>query len=89
MNAQWKLIPNAGNCPSCGDEPEVLTSSTEPDCAWDGEKVRCASCGHPGTTAVDDSMDGGNDADGRLYVNWHDDPKCDCEWCKAHPEGTQ
>ena len=74
MPESWELIGD--ECPHCGCEAEALTCSTEPNTAFDGDKVRCCECGMPGTAQVEE--------DGDLWVSWHDEPDCDCDWCQLH-----
>ena len=77
----WHDWGGGDDCPSCGNIAEVLTSCTQKERAYDGDKARCVECGHPGSVSVygDDELDDGDSAAARIA--WHDDPKCDCEWC--------
>lgn len=79
----WKPLKNA-ECPTCGSDAEVFTD-LDNGCAWDGDIIRCAECGHPGSVSVDESVEGPDEMDGVLRVAWHDDPNWDCcDWCRAH-----
>jgi hypothetical protein len=78
---QWKFISWGADCPWCGNSPEVYTDA-EDDFAYDGDTVRCCECGMPGHVSV--SIDGGSE-EGDAWVHWHDDPECECNWCKEHP----
>jgi hypothetical protein len=69
----WR--PYHEECPNCGCEAEILTTSGADYVAFDGDKVRCSECGMPGVVSADE---------GGAYVAWHADPACDCAWCKAH-----
>ena len=74
---RWK--PFSGeDCLFCGGEVKVLTNSTEDDTAFDGDTTRCVGCGCPGMVSAD--------ADG-VSIAWHDDPECNCNWCRRHPIG--
>ena len=76
----WKLLDWPDSCPYCGDGPEILTVRDD-NLAYDGDEVRCASCHMPGYVSMDDDH-----ANPTAYINWHEEPGCTCEWCKAHPE---
>lgn len=67
-----------GNCPHCGNIAEVDTDA-EDGFANDGGRVRCVECGCPGGITADFDEDIG------AIVNWHDEPNCECDWCKSHP----
>ena len=77
MEKRWKPLPDTwgDQCPYCGDDLEVFTDSPD-DSLYDGDPVRCVTCKCPGQASVDD--DSG-------YIAMHDEPDCDCDWCKAHP----
>lgn len=64
-------------CAYCGSDAEVLTDAPEPGFAGDGDEARCVECKCPGSVVVSEEP--------FATVNWHDEPDCDCEWCKAHP----
>jgi hypothetical protein len=69
---QWRAMESY-ECPHCGCEAEVFTSSGEDNFAYDGDSVRCSLCHFPGWVSADE--------DG-AHVNWHDEPGCHCEWCQ-------
>jgi len=71
---RWILI-GWDNCPYCGDSPEIFTDKENE--VYDGDPIQCSACGCPGSVTVYE--------DGDCYINWHDDPNCDCNWCLAHP----
>jgi len=76
INERWMSFDD--ECAFCGTSPvDVLTKSQVVGEAYDGDAVRCPECGLPGGIMADE--------DGKAYVDWHDEPSCDCEWCKAHP----
>ena len=70
---EWKIF-KGDQCLHCGSAAEVFTEG-DGEYIYDSEDARCVECGCPGSVGVDD---------GRAYILWHDEPKCDCEWCKAH-----
>jgi hypothetical protein len=76
---QWR--PFNDSCCHCGGDSEVLTDTGRDNSAYDGDKARCIDCGCPGVVIIgnedEDSSDNG--------IDWHDEAKCDCDWCKAHP----
>ena len=77
MAQTWRKLQWATECLNCGsDDVEVLTSLTEPNMAYDGDTCRCAECSCPGIVSADE-----DDA----HISWHDEPDCDCDWCKSHP----
>ncbi len=76
MALTWK--PFSDECPHCGCDAEVLTCSTEPNVAYDGEQARCGECGLPGSVRVEE--------DGEGWIHWHDGPNCGCEWCELHDD---
>jgi len=76
---EWKPWPFE-ECVHCGSTGLVFTDADE-GYAWDGDDVVCQECGCPGQIVVSGMIDDS------AYVSWHDDPNCDCEWCKAHPDG--
>lgn len=73
-------------CPHCGsDAVEVFTTCKGEGLAWDGDKARCSECKCPGhVSCTGDDLDGESE---RAVIAWHDEPDCDCEWCKANPAG--
>lgn len=66
-------------CPSCGAQAEVLTSSTQAGTCYADDRARCSGCGHPGVMDVDETVET-EDGLGRAYVQWHDHD-CGCERC--------
>lgn len=72
---QWQPLDHQ-ECIYCGDEAEVFTNIGELGMAWDGDAARCVDCHCPGVVIADE---------GCARVQWHDEPGCDCEWCKTHP----
>src|SRR5437879_2503203 len=64
-------------CPYCGCRAEVLTDTGKDNWAVDGDEARCAECHCPGSVVVSEEP--------LAEISWHDDPACDCEWCKTHP----
>lgn len=80
---QWKDLDWAESCPYCGDAAEVFTDAKD-DLAYDTDDVRCVGCGCPGYVSVVE--DGYGDEPGYAYINWHEEPDCDCDWCLNHPE---
>jgi len=73
---KWKKI-TWGWCGYCGDDDIEVFTDCEGDYVCDGDKVRCRSCGCPGCV--------GEMCDESMTISWHDEPGCECEWCKAHP----
>lgn len=71
---EWRYFND--DCLHCGGDAEVLTDTGEDNLACDGDEARCTSCGCPGHVSCDDE---------RGWINWHDEPDCDCEWCKKNP----
>lgn len=66
-------------CHYCGTSPvNVLTDTGRNNWANDGDEVKCPECGLYGHIVVDEEP--------HANVSWHDEPNCDCEWCKTHPE---
>lgn len=76
---EWR--PFNDECPHCGDDAEVFTTTGQDNLAYDGDKARCVTCNCPGGVVLDDAPD----YEGSAYIAWHDEPNCDCEWCKTHP----
>jgi len=74
---RWVMI-EWDSCPYCGGDPEILTDSPSDEEFYEGDEVRCSECKMPGGVSLE--------GDDIAWINWHDDPDCDCEWCKAHPE---
>jgi len=72
---EWR--PFGDECKWCGDEAQVLTDSGRDNVAYDGDAARCEDCGCPGIARVDE--------DGLGWIEWHDEPNCQCDWCKANP----
>lgn len=73
---EWKPWPG-GECPHCGGNLEINTSSAEEYTCWDGDEVRCEKCHCPGYMTVHDEDD--------VVENMHDySPECGCKWCKKH-----
>ncbi len=70
---EWRQF--SGDCIFCGDEAEVLTNAGQDNFAYDGDEARCVSCRCPGSVIVPGDDDS-------AYIVWHDEPDCDCEWCK-------
>ncbi len=79
--AQWMSV-GWGECHACGGAAEVLTT-LEGEKAFDGDLARCTDCGCPGNVSVDDSLDAPDGDDGVASIQWHDEPDCDCWWCKT------
>ena len=79
-NRTWQDWPD--ECPHCGAGAEVFTVSGKPNAASDGDEARCKDCHCPGVICITDPDE---DSAGN-YIDWHDEPNCQCEWCKAHPE---
>lgn len=52
-------------CDACGDDVEVKTTSAEHGTAYDGDSVRCVSCGATGQFAVDDDIVGAE-----CWISW-------------------
>jgi len=77
----WRLWPH-DECLHCGSAVEVFTDAPE-EMLTEDDEARCVECGCPGTVGIQDG--GPDDCDDVAYINWHDEPDCDCEWCKAHP----
>ena len=71
----WKTWPD--ECKHCGGALEILTTDPRDGWGFDGDALRCAECQCPGYLAVFDGDD--------VCAVMHDEPDCDCEWCKAHP----
>lgn len=71
---QWRSWE--GNCSWCGDDVEVLTTSGRDNYAFDGDEARCVSCRCPGGVSVPAD-------DEAAYIDWHEEPDCQCEWCKT------
>jgi len=71
---EWKTF-NGDDCLHCGAVAEVFTEGNG-KYVFDSEEARCTECHCPGYVGVDGT---------RAYINWHDEPDCDCEWCKMHP----
>ena len=78
----WR--PFAGECLHCGGSAEVLTDSGKDNVAYDGDRVRCTRCRCPGVVTIDEPADH-EDYEWTAHVDWHDEPSCACEWCRAHP----
>lgn len=74
---KWKPWESS-ECPHCGSALEVLTEETRDGYAFDGDEVRCVSCRCPGAISVDDNYED----DMTAWANMHDDPECECDWCK-------
>ena len=55
----------------------MLTDTGRDNWANDGDEARCCECKCPGSVTVCEEPD--------AYINWHDEPDCDCEWCVANP----
>ena len=70
---------HAACCEYCGGSAEVLTTTGKPNLAYDADEARCVNCQMPGQVVADDAF--GNDG-----IAWHDEPGCECEWCRAHPD---
>jgi len=64
------------HCPYCGNIAEIETEAEE-GFAIDGDNARCVECGCPGSITVEDDL--------HAFINWHDEPNCECDWCKSHP----
>jgi len=75
MSMEWHYFND--ECLHCGSIAEVYTQSDKDNYAYDGEEARCPDCGLYGYVVVDD-LDSG------AYINWHDEPGCDCTWCQKH-----
>lgn len=61
---RWILV-DFDSCPECGNDPEILTASDDPELFFDGDEVRCCQqCGPIGSFSCDE--------DGSGYINWHD-----------------
>ena len=75
VKKKWRPL-DWEECAHCGSAAEVFTECEKPGQVMDSDEVRCTECGCPGSVSVDD--------DG-CWVNWHDEPGCTCDWCKAHP----
>jgi len=77
---EWRPFPG-DQCLHCGGECEVYTDVPE-GYACDGDSARCVECGCPGHVTVEPEPD-----EPVAWVNWHDDPDCDCKWCqKTYPK---
>jgi len=76
MPKEWKVLDWPDSCAHCGDGFEVYTDHKNEGYAYDGDEVRCLSCRMPGYVSADGES---------AYIQWHEEPDCDCEWCKAHP----
>lgn len=74
--------PFNDECLHCGSSAEVLTSTGQENLAHDGDEARCTECKCPGTVTVDESEN--DNEEGNAAIVWHDEPSCDCEWCKAN-----
>lgn len=78
MAKKWKPIEGS-DCPYCGSGAEIYAWEGLPaSYGSDGDKARCQECHCPGSVIVEEF--------GGLWVNWHDDPDCRCDWCKEHPQ---
>ncbi|MFH1719264.1 MAG: hypothetical protein ABIF19_18075 [Planctomycetota bacterium] len=71
----WQLWTGSDDCLYCGASLEVYTDA-KPGWFCEDDDVRCTECGCPGVMCAD-----GEDA----WVSMHDEPGCECEWCKTHP----
>lgn len=76
----WRPF-KGGECLHCGDDAEVLTDSGQDDFAYDGDEARCVGCGCPGSVRIEAEDEASCDNG----IVWHDEPNCDCQWCKEHP----
>lgn len=78
---EWEKVNEGfGRCLHCGGIAEVLTKSDNPDkYLYDSEHARCTECSCPGITML--CYEGGKDV---IKIDWHDEPDCNCEWCKKH-----
>jgi hypothetical protein len=75
MSKEWKDW-DGEQCHHCGNDAEVLTTCDHGE-ACDGDEVRCVGCGCPGGISTDEV---------EAWVNWHDEPDCDCWWCNSQAE---
>jgi hypothetical protein len=75
--ARWQHFED--ECIHCGDGAEVLTGTGRDNYAYDGDKARCVGCGCPGTVNIS-----GHEGEAAT-IDWHDEPDCDCDWCRTHP----
>jgi len=78
MEFKWQHFKDT--CDHCGDGAEVYTTTGRHNCAYDGDKARCVSCGLPGVVMIGDDLM--NTPDNRII--WHNEADCDCEWCKIN-----
>jgi hypothetical protein len=75
---KWQSFES--ECLYCGsDLVEVMTTTGKDNWAEDGDEARCRECGLPGSVTIDE--EGLSCAN---YIQWHDEPDCDCAWCKSH-----
>ncbi len=71
----WQSFEDS--CLHCGDDAEVYTDTGRDNYAGDGDEARCVSCACPGHVSVGDEEDGGH-----AWIVWHDEPGCNCQWCR-------
>lgn len=84
MNKQWQ--PWIGSeCPSCGDDAEVFTSTGEPNQAHDGDEARCYGCSLGGSVIVYGDENTYEDG-GTARIQWNEEAepigkcaKCGCD----------
>ena len=74
MAKEWR--PFDDECPHCGAGAEIFTDA-EKGFAYEDDDARCEECKMPGTVMATENVG--------VFIIWHDDPKCTCEWCKNHP----
>jgi hypothetical protein len=77
MSNQKKWQKFNDECLHCGGEAEVLTDTGKDNLAYDGDEARCTDCGCSGYVVVYADEE-------EAYISWHDDPDCNCEWCKEY-----
>ena len=75
--AEWRSFEAC--CAHCGSGAEVYTTTGKDNWAYDGDEARCTDCGCPGFVNVSGYEDE------PATIDWHDEPNCDCDWCKANP----
>jgi len=74
---KWKDI-DWDQCSHCGNEIEVFTDEIKKGWVIEGDSARCKDCQRPGYVDVYEEQDS-------AYIEWHDEPDCECDWCKENP----